>query len=485
MKKTVSKASIEKPEVFRLGEIGYNGFRTSRGIPNNETEPELRFPKSIKTFNKMSKNSVVNASEGLFGAILDKVTPIVVPVVDATEEEKKQAEIIKQAIDDMDHSWGEFIQNAYTSWKYGFSLCEMVFRRRYVSNGSKFNDGVIAWQSLPIRVQESITRFYDKTVDGFDGAEQDISLINKYSNYSSSVNTTTKKIIPLSKLLHFKTGRHRGDPHGYSALKDAYVAWWYLTELEKIELTGISKDLVGLPVLYIPPNYMSDTASPSEKAVYEYYKNALRNLQNNEQGSMIMPQIYDPETRAPLFKIELMSIQGQKSYDIDKVKQYYKNMIVLSLSTDILTMGQSQVGSFALGSLKNSIAGSTAQSLVKVILDEVNRKLIRKTYELNGWDISRMCTIDVDGLQDIDLEAVSKYWSRMSAGGLVEVDREVLNIIRTIGGVDAKAVDEPVNYETLSGQKSKVGEGYKTLGEGTAIGLSPTDASSENLENNG
>jgi hypothetical protein len=485
-KEVVQKSNVfDKPAPWRMGEIGFNGFKTVRGIPYNESEPDLQFPKSIKTFNKMSKNSIVNASENLFDAILTKAEITVNPVEDASEEEKKQAEIIKQSMQDMEHSWIEFVQNAFTCWRFGFSVCEMVFRRRYNSNGSKYNDGVITWKKLPVRAQESIDRFtYNADTQELEGVKQDRSILNDYYG-SVATNTTPTVVIPYSKILHFRTGRHRGDPYGKSPLRDAYIAWWYLTKLEELELTGVSKDLVGLPVLYIPPAYMSPEASPTEQAIYEYYKNVMRNLQNNEQGAMIFPQLFDMDTKQPLFKIDLLSVQGQKAYDIDKIKQYYKNSMVLSLSTDILTMGQSQVGSFALGSIKNSIAGATAFSLARSILDEVNRKLIRTTYELNGWDVSRMCSMDIDNISDVDLESLSKYWSRMSAGGLVEVDREILNIIRTSGGADAKPLDAPVDYETLSGQKSKIGEGYKTLGEGTAKDISPEDASSQNLENTG
>jgi hypothetical protein len=478
--------AYDKPAAFKLGEIGYNGFRTVRGIPYSEVEPELQFPKSVRTFNKMSKNSVINASENLFDTIISKADITVIPVEDATEEEKRQARIIAESMNDMDHPWTDFIRDAYTHRRYGFSICEMVFRRRYKSNGSKHNDGVISWKKLPIRVQESVDRFtfWDTTGD-LAGVKQNVSVLNDQYGFNGSSVGNPIVVIPYTKLLHFRAGRHRGDPYGKSPLRDAYVAWWYLTKLEELELTGVSKDLVGVPVLYIPPQYLSSDASISEKAIGDYYKNALRNLQNNEQGSMLLPQIYDPETRQPLFKIELMSVQGQKSYDIDKIKQYYKNSIVLSLSTDILTLGQTSVGSFALGSIKNSLAGATALAIANDILEEINRKLIRTTYELNGWDTSRMCKMDIDNISDVDLEALSKYWSRMSAGGLVEVDREILNLVREAGGADAKPIDAAIDYQTLAGNTSKIGEGYKTLGEGTAVDLSPTDAASQNQENVG
>jgi hypothetical protein len=67
--------------------------------------------------------------------------------------------------------------------------------------------------------------------------------------------------------LHFKFGKHRGDPFGKSPLRDAYTAWRYLSVIEEIEANGVAKDLTGLPILYLPPQYLSEDASPAQKAI--------------------------------------------------------------------------------------------------------------------------------------------------------------------------------------------------------------------------
>ena len=44
-----------------------------------------------------------------------------------------------------------------------------------------------------------------------------------------------------------------------------------------------------------------------------------------------------------------------------------------------------------------------------------------------------MGTMDIDQLVEVDLESLSKYWQRVASVGLVEVDREVLNVVRAAG----------------------------------------------------
>ena len=42
----------------------------------------------------------------------------------------------------------------------GFAIHEKVFRRRLKANGSKFNDSLIGWRKLPVRVNLQSTIGY-------------------------------------------------------------------------------------------------------------------------------------------------------------------------------------------------------------------------------------------------------------------------------------------------------------------------------------
>ena len=162
------------------------------------------------------------------------------PLDKASAEEIKQAETINQMMNDMEHSWSEFVTDALSNMIYGFSVHEKVYRRRYKSNGSKYDDGLIGWKNFAIRSQESIEKFVFSD-DGNDiiGVKQNISRIaDAYNQYGNRA--TNEVIIPYSKVLHFRTGRHRGDPYGKSPLRDAYLAWKYLTYLEDLEATRSS-----------------------------------------------------------------------------------------------------------------------------------------------------------------------------------------------------------------------------------------------------
>ena len=483
----VTKASMltqDQPDRFRLSEMGALGLQVFQGVSNDDLKRELNWPMSIRTFKQMNAHGTINSAMTLFDNIIGKAQWSITPPKDATEEEKRQCEILGTMMHDMEGTWSEFIRDVLSMNIFGFSVHEKVYRKRYTSNGSLYNDGLIGWKKLPIRAQETIEKFIF-SADGNDilGVKQNLTGVT--DNYNRFANRVENEVVlPRSKVMLFRAGKHRGDPFGKSPLREAYLAWRFLTALEDLEATSIAKDVSGMPVLYLPPQYLSEDASPSQKAIRQYYENAMRNLQMNQQSAMILPMAYDEVSKMPLFKLELLSMDGRKAFEISKVKEYYKNSIVTSLFSDSTIQGQSQVGSFGLGNLKNTMSGDAAEVMIKTIRDVIQRELIQQTYTLNNWPTDRMGTLDYDNIEQTDLESLSKSFQRYASTGLLELDREVLNAVRESVGIDPLPLDLEPQTEILTGSTSKSGAGYASpTGVGTSTTVSGDDTSSNNLEN--
>ena len=482
-KKPVTKAvsPLDQPERFRLGEVGALALRVFNGVTQDELRRELNWPNSITTYKQMSDHSAINAPLTLFSNIIAKATWIYKPPENATEEEKNQVKIINQMMGDMEHSWGDFIQDVLSSNVFGFCVNEKVYRKRYKANGSMYDDGIIGWKKLPIRVQESISKFIFSE-DGNDviGVQQNLSAINDiYNRFSRKSNLIN---IPRSKFLLFRTGKHRGDPFGKSPLRDAYLAWRFLTQLEELEALGVAKDLNGIPVLRLPPQVLSADGSPENQDQRLYFENAIRNLQVGEQMGIILPALYDEQGKS-LYDIELLSTDGKKNFDLNKIKEYYRGLIFISLFADILLQGVTNTGSFALGSIKNSLSGAYAERLISNIAEVIQNDLIRQTYEINSWPTDRMGKLDFDNLDNTDIESLSKYLQRVASVGLLEKDRAVLNAVRQGIGIDPLPEDLPPQQDLLTPETSRSGDGMATPGEGTATNVSGQDTTSNNLEN--
>ena len=481
---SVQKAVDDTPDRFKLSESGYLGLNVFNGVSNDELKKELNFPNSVNTYKQMSYHGTINSALTLFENLIGKADWSFKPIKDANQEELNQAKIINEMMRDLtDQTWSEFISEALSANMYGFSVHEKVYRRRLKANGSKYDDGLIGWKKLPIRNQETIEKFiFSEDGNEVKGVKQNLSAISDvYNRYSSRTNNEV--ILPRSKVMLFRAGKSNGDPFGKSMLRDAYLAWRFLSVIEEIEANGVAKDLAGLPVLKLPPQYLSSDASPEQKSIRAYYENVMRNLQLNQQSALILPQAHDPDTKQPLFDLELLSLNGSKAMDTSKIKEYYKNLILTSLFADILVMGQSGGGSNALGVIKNSLSATAAEAMLRKIRDVINTDLIKQTYELNGWNTSRMGAIDFDNLETEDLESFSKAVQRFASTSIIEVDRAVLNRVRESIGVDALPEDMEPDQEKLPAMTSRSGDGFKTAGEGTATSPSGADTSSGNLEN--
>ncbi len=209
----------------------------------------------------------------------------------------------------------------------------------------------------------------------------------------------------------------------------------------------------------------------------------MRNLQMNEQSAVILPQVIDSESRTPMFKLDLLSVDGKKNFDISQIKEYYRGLIFISLFADILLQGNTNTGSFALGSIKNSLSGAYAERLISNIAEVIQNDLIRQTYEINSWPTDRMGKLDFDNLDNTDIESLSKYLQRVASVGLLEKDRAVLNAVRQGIGIDPLPEDLPPQQDLLTPETSRSGDGMATPGEGTATNVSGQDTTSNNLEN--
>ena len=477
-----AQTSMDVPEAFKLGEMGVSGAKIFAGIPNNEIKAELNFPTNLKTYKQMMLHPAINASLGLYKSMLTKASYRVIPVKNPTAKETKQAKLIEQMFADMDIPLEDVIASSLTSLDYGFAPLEKVFRLRTKESGSMYDDGLIGIKKLALRNQESIDAFiFDADGNEVLGVKQNLAWVNdpfgRYSNRTQSV-----VILPRNKFMLFTVGQDRTNPYGTSPLRNVYLPWKYLQAIEELEASGVAKDLQGLPFIRIPASYMSAEASPEQKVIYEAFKNMGRNLQQNTQAAVVLPSDVDPETKQHLFDLTLLATEGKKSFDTTKIKEYYRTMIFIGLAADILLMGNTQTGSFALGAIKGSMTATAVEGYLEAIIRVFNEDLIKQLYELNNWDVTRRCTLDSEGFADIDLDSYSKAINRIGATGYLPRTLDVINDVMSKMGLDA--LPEGTNLDDVLPEKTtKSGEGYKTTGAGTSKETSGSSGSELNSEN--
>jgi hypothetical protein len=480
---TIHKATLDEPERFKLGSIGYSGLKIFDGVVESEMVNDLKYPNSNDTYRKMLLHPAVNASVSLHKAMVGKAEFRFLPPKDANAEEMKQTKIIEEMFQDMESTLEDLVSEAMTMLDYGFCPIEKVFRRRTKDSGSLYDDGLIGIRKLSLRHQQSVDKFiFSEDGERILGVKQDISLISDpFSRYNAMKGKSTV-VIPREKILLFTTGDNKSNPYGSSPLRNVYLPWKYLQAIEELEASGVAKDLQGLPVIGIPAQFMNEDATPGQKAFYEYAKNVVRNMQMNSQSGLVKPIMYDDQGK-PMFTVDLLSTEGKKNYDTTKIKEYYRMMIFIGLQADILLMGNTDTGSFALGAIKNSLTGTAVEGYLKRIVEVLNQDLIRQIYELNKWNPARRCKIDYEGFSDTDLETFSKGVQRMASVGLVPKTLDVVNTVLRNLQVDELPPDTDIE-ELLTDNTSRASDGMsKGSGNGTSDNVAETDNSSLNADN--
>lgn len=488
--KSVNKKEADSLPALKMnmGRMSYNGLSAMSGQVLEECNEDLRWPSCIETYKMMLKDSTISSTISLMAMDIAKVEwSVKVPEGYEGELESK-AKFLESCMNDMTHSWTEFIKQASTFNQFGFSTVEKVYRKRVKSEGSRYNDGLYGIKELPLISQDSIAGWsWGKSGKQLDGLYQERVTPSSYGKVEFGFKSNEPKFIPRKKFLHFRTGGYNDSPIGVSQLNSVYVAWRYKTEMERAEALGVSSDVRGLKVIYIPPNYLSDSATKEEKETAEYFKKCLASIHKGEQSGVLLPQAYDHDGNK-LFEFEVKSVMGSSSHNINDIILRLRKDIVVGLLAPMLTVGQDGSGSFALAEVLQNITTTVVEARLSEIKDQLNHDLVPQLFEINGWDTSVLPYFEFSRVDQTTVDDLGKYIQRVAAAGMLSSDADTANWIAEQVGMPRPFDDVTVGVEEVREQMtnftSKSGKGLESGGlDGTSEGLSVRDNTTANLEN--
>jgi len=197
-----------------------------------------------------------------------------------------------------------------------------------------------------------------------------------------SIDSTTR-FIPIEKSLLFRTSAAKGNPEGRAILRTAYVAWWRKKRLEEIEATGVERDLVGIPLIGVPPELFASDAGSQQRSALEQWKNIGRNLRVDEQACVIYPLDYTEEGNQTV-KIELASASGNRLFDTGSIIERYSTQIAMTVLADVILIGHGSMGSFALAESKQGLFFTAMQQFLTSVAEVINTHAIPRLFDLNG-----------------------------------------------------------------------------------------------------
>lgn len=440
-----------------MAELGTTGLKRTSGFIYDEFLTRLQGIQGIKTYREMSDNdpvigAVLYAIEKVITRLEWRIDPYKDQSADGDPDpgDVETAEFIESCLNDMSDTWDSTLSQILSMCIYGWSFHEIVYKRRVgpdqkdPSKRSRYTDGKIGWRKWAIRGQETL---YLWTFDE-DGGIQGMQQVDPYTGHG-------RIDIPIQKALLFRTTAAKNNPEGRSLLRNAYRPWWFKRRIEEIEAIGIERDLAGLPIAYVPPEYLSSAATADQQVVLSAIKQIVTSIKRNENEGIVFPQVYD-DAGKPLFDLKLLSSGGARQFDTDKVITRLDQRIAMSVLSDFILLGQDRVGSFALGATKMDLWSMSVDSIAKTIADTVNQHAIPRLLHLNGMDTERPPSLQYSEVAHVDLTEISDFVSKMTQAGVLAPDPTLEDHLRELAGLPPATHNiEETGTDVMSAEDAK------------------------------
>jgi len=422
-----SQTASVRPTPFE--EIGVSGLLRTKGVGYvyEEWLRDLSTHRQKQIYREMRDNDAVIGS--MFFAlemILRRAEWRVEPAKGKKGDE--YGEFLTSCMQDMSHTWEDFIAECTSEFAFGFALFESIYKRRKGQAGkspSRFDDGLIGWRKFAPRAQESILYWIWDDEGGLQGAVQ---------LAAPDYHTVP---IPIEQLLLFRTTSLKNNPEGRSVLRNCYRPWFFKRRIEEVEGIGIERDLCGLPVLSASAEALEAMGGMGAA------KRLVTNIRMDDQAGIVLPMIVD-DNGNQMVKLELLRSGGTKVADVNAAITRYNQDMLNTILAGFIQFGQSPHGSRALHLSATEIFSLAISAFMDSIAAVMNRIAIPRLLALNQMDLEFAPKVMPGEVGVRDLNELSEYISRLAQSGLTFFDRETSGYLRKI----ARLPDEPEEMPT-------------------------------------
>lgn len=415
-------------------ELGTTGLKRHGGHVYEEFARQLQGARKHLVYQEMRENDpVIGAILFAVDKLLRQVKWRVQPASEQSKD-KKAAEFLESCMGDMEHTWEDFISEVLSMLPYGWSLHEVVYKKR---NGdskdprkkSKYDDNKIGWRKLPIRGQETLHRWEFNEVGEIEAMWQ--LAPPRYDLVQ----------IPMDRALLFRTTSAKNNPEGRSILRNAWRAWSFKKRIEEIEAIGIERDLAGFPVMYVDPAIMAGEASDEHRQVFLDYQDVIRNIRRDAQEGLILPSVFEEGHR--LYELSLVSSSGERQFDTNAIIGRYDQRIATTVLADFILLGQQSHGSFAMSSDKTDLFALALRAWCEVIRGVLNEVAVPRLFEANGEKLDKLPTFEYGDVETPDLGSLGNFIQVLANSGVpLFPDPKLENYLREVANLPIKDPDE-------------------------------------------
>jgi hypothetical protein len=354
-------------------------------------------------------------------------------------QDVEAAEFLEGCMDDMVHTWEDNVAQVFSMLKFGFSVCELVYKKRLGQSvgrntpRSRFDDGRIGWrrwQHISPKSLDMADRWIYDDQDRLQGFRQLAA-----PHYQPVA-------IPLEKALLFRTTVEFDNPEGLSILRPMYQSWYYAENLSEVEAIAAERMGTGIPAMYLGTNLDTSDNANSDWAMA---KDIVRNVRTDEQMGLVFPYPkmgLAPEGTGVLF--ELISPPSQGLIDFSELIDRHEKRMAMTVLAQFIFLGMLQVGTQAL----NQSSTDTFQMSIGAWSDSVaaviNRYAVPRLFALNAWNVEELPKIKHSDIGVPDLPALAEYINKLVGSQVLTPGMDLEQHLREAANLpeaDVKAIE--------------------------------------------
>lgn len=432
---TVGESTMGDHDRPLLSVAGLSGLRQYSGILDEEWHPKLRGRQADRVYTEMAANCpMIGAALFSMEMLIRQCTWRFDPSDTSDPESVWLADWFDGARLDMASTWDQFLSDALSQMTFGWSLFEILYKLRKGDSidpifQSKHNDGFWGWRDFAIRSQDSRDSWK------FDDEGATLGM------HQRVITDSSLRFIPMEKCLLFRVRSHKQSPEGRSLLRSAYRSYYYMTREMEYEAIGIERNLAGLPIAKIPWQCMTAGATADEAALFTAAKKIVQHARQDTLSGLVWPGAFDREGKQTGFDFELMSASGKNVADADVIIKRHRADIMVSLLAEVLLLGQSGTGSWALASEQTNLMSMALNAILKGIAETIQNKAVVDLARLNGFNLDKLPTLAYSDVEKQDALKLSQSLATLVQSGIIVPDDELEAWTRTETGLPPRDLE--------------------------------------------
>ena len=381
-------------------QAGSSGTEIYGGYLEEELLSELRGTKGADKFNEMrrSDSNVAMVLKAMKQPI--RSAQFSLKLLDDTPQAEAQKALFEYILfKDLGKPWTRFVGEALSFVDFGYSLFEKTYKP--VLNHPEFGS-FLGVKSLGFRSQRTIERWL---------VDQNGKLLSVEQWADGDVGRTVQ--MDADFLMHFCPDQEGDNFEGLSTLRPCYGPWFRKNLYQKLLAAGLEKYAIPVPILTVP----------SGKENSEEFENALAVLRaytSNQSNYITKPAGWEIE-------MQEVTIHPEK---IREVITAENQEMVNSVLAGFLMLGQSNSGSYSLGSTLSDFFGASVQFLGDHLCEVVTSGLLTELCKLNFADEPLRVSLVVDGIRDSASASFADVLQKLSAAQLLKPDSELEKHLR-------------------------------------------------------